>query len=98
LSRKLLQCLELAGYFQAIAGRDTFAMSKPDPAHLVGAIALAGGRPDIAVMVGDSYIDYLTARSAGLPIVMVSFGYGPRCQKGNTPIAWSTISRSSSLG
>jgi len=82
LSRKLLQSLKLAGYFQAIAGRDTFSVSKPNPAHLIGTIALAGGRPDRAVMVGDSHVDYLTARSAGLPIVMVSFGYGPPLPEG----------------
>ena len=43
LSRRLLQELEIDRYFSAIAGRDTFAMSKPDPGHLTGAIALAGG-------------------------------------------------------
>jgi phosphoglycolate phosphatase len=36
LSRRLLQALELEGYFSAIAGRDTFAVAKPDPGHLTG--------------------------------------------------------------
>jgi phosphoglycolate phosphatase len=82
LSRKLLQALQFDRYFHAIAGRDTFAVSKPNPAHLTGAIALAGGRPDIAVMVGDSHIDYMTAEAARIPIVLVSFGYGPPLPKG----------------
>ena len=30
-SRRLLQELGIDGYFAAIAGRDTFAVSKPDP-------------------------------------------------------------------
>jgi phosphoglycolate phosphatase len=85
LSRKLLEALHLDGYFRAVAGRDTFAVSKPDPRHLTGAIALAGGRPDIAIMVGDSNVDFATARAAGLPIVMVSFGYGPPLAEGAAP-------------
>ena len=44
-------------YFAAIAGRDTFPVSKPDPGHLTGTIALAGGDPSRAVMIGDSEID-----------------------------------------
>jgi phosphoglycolate phosphatase len=76
LSRKLLQELDLARYFSGLAGRDTFPVSKPDPAHLLRTIALAGG-PQAAVMVGDSDVDYRTAASAGVPIVLVSFGYGP---------------------
>jgi phosphoglycolate phosphatase len=76
LSRKLLQELDLTDYFSGLAGRDTFPVSKPDPAHLLGAIALAGG-PAMAVMVGDSDIDYRTAKAAGVPIVLANFGYGP---------------------
>ena len=76
LSRKLLQELDLVTYFSGIAGRDTFPVSKPDPAHLFGTIKLAGG-PANAAMVGDSDVDYCTARAAGVPIVMAGFGYGP---------------------
>jgi phosphoglycolate phosphatase len=75
LSRKLLKELELEDYFASVAGRDTFPVSKPDPAHLTGTIALAGGRADCAVMVGDSHIDINTAKAAHVPIVWVSFGY-----------------------
>ncbi|HEX7110536.1 MAG TPA: HAD hydrolase-like protein, partial [Aestuariivirga sp.] len=31
-----------------------------------------------SIMVGDSEIDILTARAAGVPIVAVSFGYTPK--------------------
>jgi phosphoglycolate phosphatase len=76
LSRKLLQELDLARYFSGLAGRDTFPVSKPDPAHLRGVIKLAGG-PSNAILVGDSDVDFRTAKAAGVPIVMASFGYGP---------------------
>jgi phosphoglycolate phosphatase len=78
LSRRLLQELDLAGYFSAIAGRDTFPVAKPDPGHLLGAIRLAGGDPSRAVMIGDTDIDVRAAKAASVPVVLVSFGYcGP---------------------
>jgi phosphoglycolate phosphatase len=75
LSRQLLGELGLAPRFRAIAGRDTFAVCKPHPDHLLGAIRLAGGDPRRAVMVGDSDTDIQTAKAARIPIVGVTFGY-----------------------
>src|SRR5262245_10075970 len=78
LSRTLLQALGLATRFSAIAGGDTFAIRKPAAGHLTGAIEMVGGRQDRAVMVGDSEIDFATARAAGVPAIGVTFGYTPR--------------------
>jgi phosphoglycolate phosphatase len=75
LSRKLLEELDLTRYFAGLAGRDTFPVSKPDPGHLTGVIALAGGDPSRAVMVGDSETDLATAKAAGVPAILVRFGY-----------------------
>jgi len=50
-------------------------VAKPDPGHLTGVIALAGGEPSRAVMVGDSEVDITTAKAAGVPVILVSFGY-----------------------
>jgi phosphoglycolate phosphatase len=77
LTRKLLGALGLEHYFKGVAGRDTFAVAKPDPGHLTQVIALAGGKPARAVMVGDSEVDIRTAQSASVPVVLVSFGYAP---------------------
>ena len=85
LSRRLLQELGIDGYFAAIAGRDTFAVSKPDPGHLTGTIALAGGDPAHAVMIGDSEVDVRTAKAAGIPIILVSFGYATAPLHGLSP-------------
>jgi len=74
-SRSLLRQLALHERFAAIAGRDTFDVFKPAPGHLTRTIALAGGRPDRAVMVGDSEVDLATAAAAGIPSIGVSFGY-----------------------
>ncbi len=75
LAVKLLKEMRLAQHFHAIAGGDTFPVRKPDPGHLLGAIALAGGVAQRAVMVGDSRPDVAAARAAGVPIIAVSFGY-----------------------
>jgi len=38
-------------------------------------IALAGGVPSRAIMVGDSDVDLRTAKGASVPSILVSFGY-----------------------
>jgi len=67
--------LDMTRHFHGIAGRDTFPVCKPDPAHLTGAVALAKGEGKRIVMVGDSATDVNTAKNAGVPAIAVSFGY-----------------------
>ncbi|MGE0855164.1 MAG: phosphoglycolate phosphatase [Hyphomicrobiaceae bacterium] len=75
LARSLLTALGLAPRFAAIVGRFSLPEHKPHPLHLTGTIALAGGRTEAAVMVGDSAVDVATARAAGVPVAGVTFGY-----------------------
>ena len=75
LSVKLLKQLGLAGRFAAICGQDTFGVQKPDPEVLRRTIAAAGGKPQSAIMIGDSLTDIRTARAAGVPVIAVDFGY-----------------------
>lgn len=79
LSVKLLDALGLAPRFAAIVGADSVPARKPDPGHFLMTVQAAGGRPNRAVMVGDSAADIATARSAGAPVVAVAFGY---CEEG----------------
>jgi phosphoglycolate phosphatase len=75
LARRLLDQLGLTQHFAAICGPDTFGVAKPDPDMLLRTIALVGGEPGRAVMVGDSSTDVRTARAALVPVIIVSFGY-----------------------
>ncbi len=75
LSKQLLAELGLTKYFRALAGADTFAFRKPDPAHLLETIRMVSGDPSASVMVGDSGTDIKTAKAAGVPVVAVDFGY-----------------------
>jgi phosphoglycolate phosphatase len=75
LAVQLLDVLGLSQFFVAIAGGDTFPVRKPDPHHLVGTIARAGGQREAAIMIGDTDTDIETARAARIPVVAVDFGY-----------------------
>ncbi len=77
LSVALLEALGVAHRFAAIVGPDVALAAKPDARHLLVAIEAAGGSPDRAVMVGDSVSDAGAARAAGVPLILVSFGYTP---------------------
>ncbi|MFC3691908.1 phosphoglycolate phosphatase [Chenggangzhangella methanolivorans] len=75
LARQLLDTLEMTDKFDVIVGGDTFPTSKPDPQSLLGAIQRAGGDVARAVMVGDAFTDVGAAKNAGVPVVVMSFGY-----------------------
>jgi phosphoglycolate phosphatase len=75
LALALLDALGLLSRFAAVVGPDCAPAPKPDPRHLLTAIEAAGGRPDRAILVGDSAVDVGAARAAGVPIVLVPFGY-----------------------
>ncbi|CAA2140353.1 HAD family hydrolase [Hyphomicrobium sp. ghe19] len=74
-ARAVLKTMKLDHYFSALTGRDSLGAYKPDPRHLTGTIALAGGRPETSIMIGDSETDIKTAKAASIPVVAVSFGY-----------------------
>jgi phosphoglycolate phosphatase len=75
LSVALLDALDLSNRFVAVVGPDAAPAAKPDPRHLLAAIEAAGGRPDRALMVGDSAADVGAARAAHVPSIVVTFGY-----------------------
>ena len=74
LARTLLGRLGLLAILDSLVGADTLPVRKPDPKPLLHSIEQAGGVPDRSVFVGDTEMDLLTARAAGLPIVLVEFG------------------------
>ena len=72
---RLLAELDLARYFGAAIGGDALPVRKPDAGHLRAVLERLGVAASRAAMVGDSQTDLLAARAAGLPCVLVSFGY-----------------------
>jgi phosphoglycolate phosphatase len=77
-SRMILEHLKLMPPITDLAGADTFPVRKPDPRHILMLVERMGRTPDRAVMVGDSIHDVEAAHAAGLPAVLVSWGYTDR--------------------
>ena len=75
-ARQLLAGLGLLDRFAAVTGGDSFATRKPDPDPVRRTLALAGGEPARAVMVGDNAHDIAAGRGAGLRTIHAAWGYG----------------------
>lgn len=75
LSKQVLDALDLSRLFDAVIGADSAPAAKPDPRHLLTAIAAAGGDPVRAVMVGDAATDASAARAAKAPLILMTYGY-----------------------
>ncbi|MCR8826440.1 HAD-IA family hydrolase [Pseudosulfitobacter koreensis] len=73
LAEKLLKSLGVRDAFASMIGADTLAVRKPDPAPLFEAARQAGGS-ETCILIGDSDTDRNTARAAGVPSVLVTFG------------------------
>ncbi|WP_323803448.1 HAD-IA family hydrolase [Sulfitobacter litoralis] len=74
LAHMLLTKLGVRDAFGAMVGADTLAIRKPDPEHLFETARRAGGDPALCLLVGDTNTDRETARAAGVPCILVSFG------------------------
>lgn len=76
-AHSLLKALDLARFFAAVGGGDSFPVRKPDPGHLRATIEAAGATPAQAVMAGDHHNDVLSATGLGMPSIFAAWGYGP---------------------
>ncbi len=71
----MLRTLNIHHHFKAVLGGNALKTRKPDPHHVLETIRRAGGDPACAIMIGDSATDLNAARAAGVPIVLVDYGY-----------------------
>ncbi len=78
LSIELLKKLNLFDRFGTIRGADSVPNKKPDSGHLLACVEDMGGEISKTIMIGDSETDFLTAKNAGVPCILVSFGYSER--------------------
>lgn len=74
LADQLLRGLGVRDAFQSLVGADTLPVRKPDPEPLRESVLRLGGDPARCLLVGDSDTDRNTARNAGVPSVLVTFG------------------------
>lgn len=71
----LLARFGLDRYFTCVVGGDTLAQRKPQPQPLWHAATLLGVPTGACVVLGDSANDARAARAAGMPVVLVDYGY-----------------------
>ncbi len=76
-SLAICEALGLSPYFFRIYGGNSFATKKPDPEGLLALIREAGVSAHETLMIGDSDVDILTARSAGVWSIGCSYGLSP---------------------
>ena len=75
LSKRLLEKLGLADYFDIIWGSDSVSEKKPSPVPVLEMLKKVSCRPAEAVIVGDSNYDIEAGRAAGVRTVAVSYGF-----------------------
>jgi phosphoglycolate phosphatase len=77
-SRAIVEALGLGDFFVRVYGGNSFETKKPDPLGIQVILKETGVPPEQAMMVGDSSIDVLTGRNAGLVTCGVSYGFAPQ--------------------
>lgn len=75
LAVQLITALGWSGRFAAILGGDSLPVRKPDGAHVEATARAAGGDLRDAIFVGDTSVDVAAARNAGIPVIVVGFGF-----------------------
>ena len=74
LAETLLARLGIRHLFDALVGADTLPVRKPDPAPYALAVTQAGGVVARSMLIGDTETDRNTAKAAGVPVALVTFG------------------------
>ncbi|WP_299296634.1 HAD-IA family hydrolase [uncultured Tateyamaria sp.] len=74
LAEQLMRALGVRDAFGSLVGADTLPVRKPNPEPLFEATRRLGVDPAACLLVGDSDTDRNTARAAGVPSILVTFG------------------------
>ena len=74
LAETLVARLGIRNLFDALIGADTLPTRKPDVAPYAASVERAGGMVARSMLVGDTETDRKTARAAGVPCALVTFG------------------------
>jgi phosphoglycolate phosphatase len=85
ISQDILAGLGVGGHFFRVRGGNTTVQKKPDPAGVQLLLEETGIPKERALMVGDSAVDVLTARNAGIAVCGVTYGFQPESLAGEPP-------------
>ena len=76
-SRAIVQALGLKDFFTAVYGGNSFETKKPDPLGVKILLKETGAAAAQTMIVGDSSVDMLTAKNAGIWSCGVTYGLSP---------------------
>ncbi|HYA24990.1 MAG TPA: HAD-IA family hydrolase [Terriglobales bacterium] len=76
-SRAIVEALGLAEFFVHVYGGNSFPTKKPDPHGVQTILHETKVRSKEGLMVGDSAVDVITGRNAGLWTCGVTYGFAP---------------------
>jgi phosphoglycolate phosphatase len=76
-SRAIVNELGLGGFFVRVYGGNSFETKKPDPLGVNTLLQETGTAAQNAVIIGDSSVDVLTGRNAGIATCGVTYGFAP---------------------
>ncbi len=84
-SREILEGLSVSHYFRYVFGGNSFETKKPHPEGVENILRASGVPPGQAMIVGDSDVDVLTGRNAGIHTCGVSYGFAPHSFQTHPP-------------
>jgi phosphoglycolate phosphatase len=76
-SRAIVNALGMKDFFRSVYGGNSFETKKPDPLGVNILLRESGVAPEEAVIIGDSDIDMITGRNAGIWSCGVTYGLSP---------------------
>ncbi len=76
-SRAIVEAFGLGQFFIHVYGGNSFPTKKPDPGGARSLLKETKTQPQEAVMIGDSSVDVLTGRNAGMWTCGVTYGFAP---------------------
>ena len=77
MTRSIVDGLGIRGHFFQVYGGNSFEQKKPHPMGVEALMREAGVERAATMMVGDSSVDVLTARNAGIFCCGVTYGFQP---------------------
>lgn len=77
-SRDIVRALGLSDFFVRIYGGNSFVTKKPHPLGVTTILEETSVSPEHALMIGDSSVDVMTGRNAGMWTCGVTYGFAPQ--------------------
>ena len=77
-SKKILDDLEILGYFDLVWGSDSVREKKPSPVPILDLMEKFEVSKEETAIIGDSNFDVEAGRAAGIKVIGVTYGFRPR--------------------